>query len=91
MFTVQCKEEDETFPDCEIPELKLLGYPSLELLLSSHRQLPAGLLKDFLYFQLFDALLGKNSRTYWDFVINEIGEVSAEANGYVLQGMGYAV
>lgn len=90
-FIAQCKEDDEVFPESEIPELKLLSYPPLEVLVSSHRQLLAGLLKDFLYFQILDALLGKNSRADWSFAINEIGEVSAEADGYLLQGMGYAV
>ncbi|GLQ92778.1 hypothetical protein [Dyella acidisoli] len=91
VFMSQCKEDDESFSESDIPELKTLGYPSLEGMLSSHRRLLAGLLKDFLYFQLLDALIGKNPRSGWRFAINEIAEVSDEEMGYLLQGKGYFI
>jgi hypothetical protein len=88
-FMSQCKQDDEAFPESDIPGLRSLGYPDLEDMLSSHRRFLADLLRDFLYFQILEALIGSNSRSEWRFAINEITEVSDEKEGYSLRGKGY--
>lgn len=86
-----CKEDDGVAGESDIPELKHLGYLSLPEMLGRHRAALAGLIKDYLYFQLLNALLGSNQRSAWRFAINEIAEVSDEGAGYLLRGSGYFI
>lgn len=90
-FVALCKEEDKAVAESDIPVLKQLGYPSLGEMLGAHRTTLASLVKDYLYFQLLDALLGANRRSTWRFAINEITEVSDEGAGYLLKGVGYFI
>jgi len=90
-FVAMCKEDDKAAAESDIPALKHLGYPSLSEMLGRHRIALAGLIKDYLYFQLLDALLGSNQRSAWRFAINEIAEVSDEGAGYLLRGSGYFI
>lgn len=89
-FVEQCREDDNEFIECDIPELRDLGYPSLDDMLSSHRALLAQLFKDFLYFQILDALIGKTPRREWRFAVNEVAGASDDVGrGYLLWGTGY--
>lgn len=90
-FVSTCREDDKVTAESDIPELMHLGYPSLAEMLGRHRASLAGLIKDYLYFQLLDALLGSNQRSAWRFSINEIAEVSDEGAGYLLRGRGYYI
>lgn len=90
-FVAQCKLDDQSSSYSDVPELKELGYPSLSQMLAAHREVLAGLLKDYLYFQLLDALLSGNQRSTWRFAINEITEVLDECGGYELCGHGYKI
>ncbi len=88
-FISQCKADDMSFSDSDIPELKNLDYPSLENMLTSNRELLGRLLKDFMYFDILDALFGTNLRPDWRFAINDITDISDEQEGYLLRGKGY--
>lgn len=90
-FVAQCKLDDLSSSDSDVPELKQLGYPSLSEMLAAHRGVFAGLLKDYLYFQFLEALLSGNQRPAWRFAINEIIEVLDEGDGYALCGRGYKI
>lgn len=90
-FVTQCKLDDQSSSDSDVPELKELGYPSLSQMLATHRGVFSGLLKDYLYFQLLDALLSGNQRPTWRFAINEIIEVMDKGDGYALCGRGYGI
>lgn len=90
-FVSQCKLDDQNSSDSDVPELKALGYPSLAQMLAAHREVFAGLLKDYLYFQLLDAMLSGNQRSAWQFAINEITEVLVQIDGFALCGRGYKI
>lgn len=90
-FISQCRKDDESFSDSDMPDIRLLGYPSLEEMLAGHRSLLAGLIKDYLYFHILDAFFGRNLRSDWLFSINEISEVSVSNEGYILHGKGYFI
>jgi hypothetical protein len=90
-FVAQCKQDDQSSSDSDVPELKELGYPTLSQMLAAHREMLARLLKDYLYFQLLDVLLSGNQRSAWRFAINEIIEVLDEGGGYALCGLGYKI
>jgi hypothetical protein len=91
-FVAQCKSDDEgANGDSDIPDLKSLGYPTLAQMLASHRAIFAVLLKDYLYFQFLEALLGGNQRASWRFALNEINKISDKGDGYVLSGDGYFI
>lgn len=89
-FVEQCREDDDESSESDIPELRDLGYPSLHEMLSSHRTLLTELFTDFLYFQILDALIGKNPRSEWRFAVNEVTGASDDVGrGYLVWGTGY--
>lgn len=90
-FVAQCRQDDSTSVDSDVPQLKTLDYPSLPQMLVAHRATLANLLKDYLYFQLLEALLAGNQRPTWRFAVNEIATVSDEGRGFVLSGDGYFI
>lgn len=91
-FVAQCQSDDEkSNEDSDIPELKSLSYPTLAQMLLNHRATLADLLKNYLYFQLLESLLGDNKRASWRFAINQIKKISDKGDGYVLSGDGYFV
>jgi hypothetical protein len=75
----------------DTPELKDLGYPSLDKLLAEHRLLLATLMRDYFYFHVLDVLTGRHPRSDWQFAINLIERVVPGDGFFCIEGHGYMI
>ncbi|MBC2656229.1 hypothetical protein H7A76_12355 [Pseudomonas sp. MSSRFD41] len=88
-FISQCRDDDLAQGFADIVQLQRLGYPKFEDLLANQPQLAAGLIKDYLYFDLLHALFPNTSALA--LVINEIASVLVAKSTVTITGLAFPV
>lgn len=88
-YVLECKADDEKYDDVDIPELKEVNYPKLKEALQNHPDLVVMLIKEYLYFNLFEKLLNTRERDNWKFAINSITDVLIMSGTIKVAGFGY--
>ncbi|KAB8065025.1 hypothetical protein [Janthinobacterium violaceinigrum] len=103
-FLRTCREDDLQYEESDLPELQQAGYPDITAMLADHRPLLAGMLYDFMIFDLMTAI-GRASgyrspdARYWGdvetadrrayFTVNQVHTVSFADGHAVFEGEGY--
>jgi hypothetical protein len=72
-FIAECIQDDEKQGYADIPELRDCNYPLLSILIKSHPDVAATLIKDYLFFELFYLLFPSKGKL--ELVINSISGV----------------
>ncbi|AZC26888.1 MULTISPECIES: hypothetical protein [Pseudomonas] len=87
-FTAQCQSDDLAQGFIDIPELEAIDYPGFRTLLTSHPDLAARLIRDYLYFDLFYSLFPNSVGL--DVVINDITDLYLQEDSIIVTGKTFA-
>lgn len=88
-FVSECVEDDKILDEPDIPKLKEIGYPSLDIMMSLHSEMLAKLIPQYLYFNVLDCLLKESVGKDWWFAINKLVSVGVDGDIWRFEGVGY--
>lgn len=88
-FINQCRLDDLSLAEADIPKLRELGYPPFHMLLKDDPELSSELIQDYLYFELFGYLF-TGSPAGTTFVINNIESVRIQNSEIIICGKGFS-
>lgn len=91
-FIGECEQDDDNIEQkSDIPEVKELGYPLLKEAVEECPKLVSDLICDYLYFDLLEAIYGRNKRECWKFAINSLSSAVVHGQVVELVGSGYRI
>lgn len=88
-FIEQCRLDDLSLVEADIPKLRDLGYPPFQELLKDEPEFSLELVQDYLYFELLNYLFTARPVDA-KFVINDIGSIQVQDGEIIINGSGFA-
>ena len=91
-FVVENEKDDKETDESEaLAELVRNGYPTFDALLSSSKHDLCNVIKDYLFFELLDGLLGSSNTTKYKFAINSLESLTCSKDEFVITGTAYTI